>query len=147
MKKVYNIIMRPPVVVLAVCLLISASWDADTLQVLNPGDTLIAKKSSIIMSQPQFQRVVSDKQQLKTDSIIVSQDSILLYNARIKDSIIAVTDILEDSISNKYRALYVASATHEAKLESTPWYDSKLIWFLLGFIGSLFIAEEVNYLK
>ena len=99
------------------------------------------------MSQPQFQRVVSDKQQLKTDSIIVSQDSILLYNARIKDSIIAVTDILEDSISNKYRALYLASATHEAKLESTPWYDTKLIWFLLGFIGSLFIAEEVNYLK
>jgi len=151
MKKVYNIIMRPPpilvIVVLAVCLLTSTSWGADTLQVLNPGDTLIAKKSSIIMSQPQFQQVVSDKQQLKTDSIIVSQDSILLYNARIKDSIIAVTDILEDSISNKYRALYLASATHEAKLESTPWYDSKLIWFLLGFIGSLFIAEEVNYLK
>ena len=39
MKKVYNIIMRPPpilvIVVLAVCLLTSTSWGADTLQVLN----------------------------------------------------------------------------------------------------------------
>jgi hypothetical protein len=109
---------------------------ADTIQIVQPGTAITVKSPSVLLTQTQFQTVVSKEQQLKADSMILIEQQKIISNGAAKDSLLSANAALQDSITQKYKSLYEASAKQEAKLSAVPWYKSGVIWFILG--GALF---------
>jgi hypothetical protein len=122
-------------------LILFNSSAGDTIQVLKSGDTVIAKTPAVILSQSQFQKVVSDKQELKTDSLQLAGFKVITSNDQIKDSLYNANSKLQDSITEKYKTLYEASAKEESKLKSVPWYKDNIVWFILGSLIFYLAAE------
>lgn len=106
----------------------------DTIQIVQPGTTISVP--GVFLTTYEFQTVVSKEQQLKADSMILIEQQKIISNGAAKDSLLSANAALQDSITQKYKSLYEASAKQEAKLSAVPWYKSGVIWFILG--GALF---------
>ncbi len=133
-------------IILIILLSAIACFAGDSISVTQPG-TITLTQPSVILNQTQFQRIVSDKQQLKTDSIIVKAQIDIITNMQKKDSLSKDNLALSDTILNKYKSLYEEIANKDAKLEAPSFWDSKIIWFILGLVASYFGAEQYHLIK